>query len=178
MTIYKQNIHTHTKFCDGKNTPEEMVERAIELGFDTIGFSGHSNTQFDIDWHMTPENNQLYIDEIKRLKEKYQGRIDVLLGLEYEMYSGTSAEGYDYVIGATDYSLVTTIAAKTAIKNGVGFLSLPLHTNDDRSMLEYKFMQCDTAQSKELAKRLTKARAEGTRKVLEKNAVIEQKYNI
>ena len=30
----------------------------------------------------------------------------------------------------------------------------------------------------ELAKRLTKARAEGTRKVLEKNAVIEQKYNI
>ena len=30
----------------------------------------------------------------------------------------------------------------------------------------------------ELAKRLTKARAEGTRKVLEKNVVIEQKYNI
>ena len=29
-----------------------------------------------------------------------------------------------------------------------------------------------------LAKRLTEARAEGTRKVLEKNAVIEQKYNI
>ena len=63
--------------------------------------------------------------------------------------------GYDYVIGATDYSLVTTIAAKNAINNEIGFLSLPLHTNDDRSMLEYKFMQCDTDKSKFLAKRLT-----------------------
>ena len=27
------NVHTHTVFCDGKNTPEEMIERAQELGF-------------------------------------------------------------------------------------------------------------------------------------------------
>jgi len=101
--MYKQNLHTHTIFCDGKNTPEEMVISAIEKGFDTIGFSGHSNTQFDIDWHMTGENTLLYVNEINRLKEKYQGKIDVLLGLEYEMYSQTPAKGYDYVIGSSHF---------------------------------------------------------------------------
>ena len=36
------NYHTHTTFCDGKSTPEEIVLEAIRLGMDTIGFSGHA----------------------------------------------------------------------------------------------------------------------------------------
>lgn len=31
------NYHTHTKFCDGENTPEELVLYAIDKGFDAIG---------------------------------------------------------------------------------------------------------------------------------------------
>ena len=64
--------------------------------------------------------------------------------------------GYDYIIAATDYSLVTTAAAKNAINNGIGFLSLPLHTNDRRSMLEYDFMRCDTCAGRLLAEKLIK----------------------
>ena len=37
-----QNLHTHSSFCDGKNTPEEIVNYAIARGFDSIGFSSHS----------------------------------------------------------------------------------------------------------------------------------------
>ena len=103
MNCYKQNLHTHSIYCDGKNTPEEMVKRAIELGFDTIGFSGHSNTKFDITWHMTPEKNLLYIAEINRLKEKYKQDITVLLGLEYEMLSDRPKDGYDYLIGSSHF---------------------------------------------------------------------------
>ncbi|MBE7015561.1 MAG: histidinol-phosphatase HisJ family protein [Ruminococcaceae bacterium] len=103
MYRYKQNLHTHSIYCDGKNTPEEMVKRAIELGFDTIGFSGHSNTKFDIDWHLTPEKNLLYIEEVNRLKEKYKSDITVLLGIEYEMLSGREAKGYDYMIGSSHF---------------------------------------------------------------------------
>ena len=36
-----EDFHTHTTFCDGKNTPEEMVLAAIEKGMPRIGFSGH-----------------------------------------------------------------------------------------------------------------------------------------
>lgn len=35
------NYHIHSTFCDGKNTPVEVVEAAIQKGFDAIGFSGH-----------------------------------------------------------------------------------------------------------------------------------------
>ena len=36
------NAHTHTTFCDGKNTAEEMVQAALDNGFVSLGFSGHS----------------------------------------------------------------------------------------------------------------------------------------
>lgn len=38
----RQNLHTHTTFCDGTNTAEEMIQAARELGMDSLGFSGHS----------------------------------------------------------------------------------------------------------------------------------------
>ena len=41
------NFHTHTSFCDGKNTPEELVLYAIEQGCAELGFSGHSYVDFD-----------------------------------------------------------------------------------------------------------------------------------
>ncbi|MBE6878602.1 MAG: peptidase [Ruminococcaceae bacterium] len=63
---------------------------------------------------------------------------------------------YDYIIGATDYSLVTTVAARTAIREGKKFLSLPLHTNDGHSMLEYDFLMCDTDRSRTAAQTLIK----------------------
>lgn len=37
-----QNLHTHTIYCDGKDTPEEMILAACEKGFTSLGFSGHS----------------------------------------------------------------------------------------------------------------------------------------
>ena len=35
----KINLHSHTTFCDGKNSAEEMVVSAIDHGFDVFGFS-------------------------------------------------------------------------------------------------------------------------------------------
>ena len=42
------NFHTHTTFCDGTGTPEQMVVSAIEKGFDVLGFSSHSDMVRDI----------------------------------------------------------------------------------------------------------------------------------
>ena len=41
------DLHLHTTFSDGKNSPEEMVEEAIRLGLSEIGFSDHAYTFFD-----------------------------------------------------------------------------------------------------------------------------------
>ncbi|MBR5527492.1 MAG: histidinol-phosphatase [Clostridia bacterium] len=100
LTEYKQNLHTHTRYCDGNNTAEEMILRAIELGFDTLGFSGHSYLGFEMSWTMSAEGTEKYKAEIRELKKKYASRINVLCGLEYDMYSQTPIEGYDYLIGS------------------------------------------------------------------------------
>lgn len=63
---------------------------------------------------------------------------------------------YTAVIAATDYSLVTTKAARRAIQKHKKFLSLPLSTNDGRSMLEYEFMTMDTKKSRLMAKVIMK----------------------
>ena len=62
--------HLHTTFCDGKNTPEEMVLEAIKLGCTEIGFSGHSHLPFEPTWTMKKEDVPVYVQTIKDLKEK------------------------------------------------------------------------------------------------------------
>ena len=97
------NYHTHTTFCDGKNTPEELVERALELGCREIGFSGHSYTYFDESWCMSRENTEAYKECITKLKHDYKGKIKILLGIEQDLWSEESTEGYDFVIGGVHY---------------------------------------------------------------------------
>lgn len=65
-------------------------------------------------------------------------------------------DDYSAVVGATDYSLVTTKAAKRAISRGSKFLSLPLSTNNGKSMLSYRFMGMDTKKSKMMARIIMK----------------------
>lgn len=95
------NLHTHTTFCDGKNTPEEVVLSALEKGFSTIGFSGHCNTFYDLSYCMTDVEG--YKEEIKRLKEKYKKEIQVYLGIEEDMWAYAERSDYDYVIGSAHY---------------------------------------------------------------------------
>jgi histidinol-phosphatase (PHP family) len=94
------NYHTHTHFCDGKNSPEEMVLQAISLGCPELGFSGHSYLPFGESYCMSLADTEKYKAEIRRLQEKYAGQIKILLGLEMDYFSDVPTEDYDYVIGS------------------------------------------------------------------------------
>ncbi len=94
------NYHTHSLLCDGKDTLEEMVKAAIDKGFDSLGFSGHSYTAYDESYCMTKEGTKEYISEISHLKEKYSGQIEILCGIEQDFGSDEPTVGYDYVIGS------------------------------------------------------------------------------
>ena len=95
-----QDLHMHTVFSDGKNTPEEMVLEAIRKGFDTVGISDHCYG--DPGGGMSLEDSVNYRAEIARLKEKYAGQIRVLCGLEQDMLTKDFAE-YDYTIGSVHW---------------------------------------------------------------------------
>lgn len=95
------NFHTHTSFCDGKNTAEEMVISAINNGFSSLGFSGHGKTPHDLSYCITDTKG--YIAEIKRLKEKYKNDIQIYLGVEEDISSLQNRKDFDYIIGSNHY---------------------------------------------------------------------------
>jgi len=98
-----QDLHTHTVYSDGNNTPEEMVLSAIEKGLDVIGISDHSYTSFDDSYCLKKETVEEYIKEIQSLKTKYSDKIKILCGIEQDLYSGMPEYDFDYVIGSVHY---------------------------------------------------------------------------
>ena len=124
----KINFHTHTNFCDGKNTPEEIVLAAIAKGFTAIGFSSHSlgfeDLPYGKSWHIISdekdsdsgtknafEKHKEYISEIRNLSEKYGDVIKIFAGFEADYipnvwtpakknYNGLEP---DYLIGSVHY---------------------------------------------------------------------------
>ena len=101
--MIRQDCHVHTKFSDGKNTMEEMVQAAIAMGMERIGFSDHSHTSFDLSYCMKKEDYPRYLREGRRLREKYEGKIRILLGIEQDYYSNEPTDRCDYVIGSVHY---------------------------------------------------------------------------
>ena len=97
------DLHMHTTYCDGENTPEEMMLSALEKGMKKIGLSEHSHIPFDRSGGMAADDVQRYIYEINSLKEKYRGKIEILCGIEQDYYSDTDTTAYDYVIGSVHY---------------------------------------------------------------------------
>ena len=72
--MIKQNLHCHTTFDDGTNTPEEMVLAAIEHQLSSLGISLHAPMEGEY-WCAPKENVEPFKAEMRRLKKKYMGKI-------------------------------------------------------------------------------------------------------
>ncbi|MBP3705677.1 MAG: histidinol-phosphatase, partial [Clostridia bacterium] len=101
--IPKTDFHIHTSFCDGLNTPEQIVNAAIEKNFSAIGFTGHSYTSFDVSYCMSKENTKSYFDTVNRLKYKYEDKIDIFCGIEQDFYAEAKELPFEYTIGSVHY---------------------------------------------------------------------------
>ena len=97
------DLHTHTIFCDGAASPEEMAAAALQMGLDCLGFSGHSHTWFDESYCMSPRGTEAYRQRIGALKREYAGKMRILCGVEQDFWSEAPTQGYDYVIGSVHY---------------------------------------------------------------------------
>jgi len=97
------NFHTHTAYCDGKHSPEEMVLSAIDNGMHALGFSTHSYTSRDLTYCIRKERIKEYQEEINALKEKYKDNIRIYCGSELDVISDMDRSGFDYFLGAVHY---------------------------------------------------------------------------
>ena len=96
------NYHTHTTYCDGADSPEELVLEAIRLGCPEIGFSGHSHLTEDTG-SMSEQGTLDYCAEIRRLQTQYADQIKIFLGIEHDVFSEVDRSLYEYTIGAVHW---------------------------------------------------------------------------
>ncbi|MFX3632003.1 MAG: histidinol-phosphatase [Candidatus Pristimantibacillus sp.] len=111
----KFDLHTHHERCGHANgTIEDYVIAGLEGGLQVIGISDHSpyfGSEHDQPFPgiaMANSDFTNYIDEVLRLKKKYEGRIEVLLGMESDFFpqhieayrSAYEGVPFDYLIGS------------------------------------------------------------------------------
>lgn len=104
IPLYRTStVHCHSTYCDGKATLRQMAEAAIAAGVKTLGISGHSHTADDPHFCMTAAGTEAYRAELAALKAEYAGRLDLLIGLEWDLISTDDPARYDYFVGSAHY---------------------------------------------------------------------------
>ncbi len=94
--------HNHTTLCDGKNTPQEMAQAALEAGFTDFGFSGHSYAPFDAETSI--EQEEQYIRTLRSLQKEYEGRMRIAVGMESDYFAPVkNRAALDYIIASVHY---------------------------------------------------------------------------
>lgn len=80
------NIHTHSRWCDGKSSPDELAARAEALGMVSLGFASHGPLPFPCKWCIQPGAFDDYLTEINQLKKT--AGLPVYAGLEVDYIPG------------------------------------------------------------------------------------------
>ena len=78
----KTNFHTHSTWCDGRNTPEEMAEAAVAKGFSALGFSSHALLPGRQEGMLSPETISGYAADVRAVRDRHAGEIKIFLGVE------------------------------------------------------------------------------------------------
>lgn len=111
MNTIIADYHVHSDFSsDGKATMEQMIEQAISLGLKKLCFTDHMDYDyppvssltfmFDID---------AYMKKLAQIKQKYQGSIEILTGMELGLQPHLtnrlndliSKYAFDFIIGSS-----------------------------------------------------------------------------
>lgn len=104
------DYHMHSILSDGKQTYEEMIKKAIEIGLEEVGFSDHVCLK-TVEWAVSPIDIPVMTEQILELREKYQDQITVRYGIEMDYFPGKEKEiqkiisqlPLDYVIGSVHF---------------------------------------------------------------------------
>ncbi|NOX47227.1 MAG: histidinol-phosphatase [Chlorobi bacterium] len=129
------NLHTHTLFCDGKAEPEAYIKKALELGFHTLGFSGHAPVPFDNSFSIKEDDFDNYISAINSLKEKHKDQINIFLALEIDFIPGITKSFSEFVKqGNLDYTIGGVHLVRNSDKQGLWFIDGPNYETYDEGL--------------------------------------------
>ncbi len=129
--MQKFSYHTHTDFSDGRNTPEEMLQQAADLGWEEIGISDHlivhKNIRQSFSWPRWEKTDKIEIfhadfseaadgfcrhaDHLRKLARGYNLKVRVGAEVDFFCYDGWAEEfdafcqqvGLDYCISGNHF---------------------------------------------------------------------------
>jgi len=96
----KGDLHVHTNWTDGNNSPEEMAQAALNRGYRYIAICDHSPT-LGITNGLTPERVLNQIEEIERLNRNL-GDFKILRGIEVDIRSNGQLDLPDEILKQLD----------------------------------------------------------------------------
>ncbi len=116
MTSIQHDLHMHTLWSDGENTPREMIDTCAGLGYQLIALTDHVRRSTDWFSHFT--------QEIQNLRNEYRDRIKIAIGFEAKILNpegelDATAEMVaqaDLVIGAI-HSIPTDDGPQSALRH-------------------------------------------------------------
>lgn len=105
------NYHSHTRYCDGSDTPELYIKEAIKKNLPAYGYSSHAPISFKTDWCVADSNFNNYLNELRGIKLKYESKIQTYIGLEIDYIPGLAGRNkhilkdaeLDYFIGSIHF---------------------------------------------------------------------------
>ncbi len=88
------DLHVHTHFGIGLDSPRALVLSAMDAGFEAIGFSDRAE---DLRGLMRSAD---YQNEIRALQKEFSSRIRILCGVELDPLDRVPQGDFDYITGA------------------------------------------------------------------------------
>ena len=106
----RYNLHSHSEFCDGKDSMETIAAAAAKDGFNVWGFTPHGPISVESPCNMAPADMDLYRKETDRVKSMHSD-MTILCGLEADYINDEEGPsqikaGYpwlDYLIGSVHF---------------------------------------------------------------------------
>jgi len=99
------DFHTHTVNSDGGNTIAEMAAAAEELGFYALGITNHAPMPNESHYTSRQEWLAGIIREVEELRPKYEGRLELLAGIELDINTELDVSALDYIIEANHFPI-------------------------------------------------------------------------
>ena len=101
LSDLRGDLHCHTMLSDGRNSLEEMVQAAIDRGWEYLAVTDHSASH-GFGNHVTPEALEARIEEIAALNERLDG-FRVLAGTEANILPDGSLDYPDELLERLDW---------------------------------------------------------------------------
>lgn len=125
-------FHNHTTASDGRSNLKEMIAAAVDLGWEYIGISDHSQSSVQANG-LSAERLLKQIETIHQINDSKEYKIHIFAGLECDILANGSLDFSDTILQKLDYVIVSIHASlsqdeKTMTQRIIKALEHPLTT--------------------------------------------------